>query len=354
MGKLKNVGECLWLDEASGIYQAIVKRNGKQIKKSLGVQDRKTADRKLRDFLSDVEGLSENPADRRIKFAPLAARWLEFANTGRKAKTAKRNGVCVKKLNEYFGKKIVASISKLDCERWAAVRLPQVCPRSYNYDLQALKRIMKYAVEAGVTLKSPVEDFKKQREVTKEKVLPTKEQFELLLEILEARSKRNPRARFATELVQLLAYSGMRLGEATNLLWKDINFERATFTVTGGEDGTKSGKIRIVPIFPNLRSFLEDLRKKRIEIDGKPCEPTEKVLMSKDARTAMDGACKEADLPHFDNHCMRHYFTTNAVEAGIDFKTIGAWLGHRDGTLVARLYGHLRDTHSHEMAKRMV
>jgi hypothetical protein len=41
-------------------------------------------------------------------------------------------------------------------------------------------------------------------------------------------------------------------------------------------------------------------------------------------------------------------------EAGIDFKAIAGWLGHKDGgLLVAKTYGHLRDEHSAEMAKRM-
>ena len=42
------------------------------------------------------------------------------------------------------------------------------------------------------------------------------------------------------------------------------------------------------------------------------------------------------------------------IEAGIDYKVIAGWLGHKDGgILVAKTYGHLRDTHSFEMAKRM-
>ena len=51
---------------------------------------------------------------------------------------------------------------------------------------------------------------------------------------------------------------------------------------------------------------------------------------------------------------MRHFFCSNAIEAGIDFKVIAGWLGHKDGGyLVAKTYGHLRDAHSFEMAKRM-
>jgi len=47
---------------------------------------------------------------------------------------------------------------------------------------------------------------------------------------------------------------------------------------------------------------------------------------------------------------MRHYFVSNAIEKNIDFETIAAWVGHKDGgLLVAKTYGHLRDTHSVEM-----
>ena len=51
---------------------------------------------------------------------------------------------------------------------------------------------------------------------------------------------------------------------------------------------------------------------------------------------------------------MRHFFCSNAIEAGCDFKVIAGWLGHKDGgVLVAQTYGHLRNEHSTAMAKRL-
>ena len=68
----------------------------------------------------------------------------------------------------------------------------------------------------------------------------------------------------------------------------------------------------------------------------------------------MTHACEQAELPHFSHHHLRHFFCSNAIEAGIDFKAIAGWLGHKDGgLLVAKTYGHLRDEHSAIMAKRM-
>jgi hypothetical protein len=38
---------------------------------------------------------------------------------------------------------------------------------------------------------------------------------------------------------------------------------------------------------------------------------------------------------------MRHFFVSNALEKGMDFKTVAAWVGHKDGgLLVAKTCGH--------------
>ncbi len=40
--------------------------------------------------------------------------------------------------------------------------------------------------------------------------------------------------------------------------------------------------------------------------------------------------------------------------AGIDFMTIAAWLGHKDGgILVGKVYGHLLDEHRQKRAKQV-
>ena len=127
-----------------------------------------------------------------------------------------------------------------------------------------------------------------------------------------------------------------------------MDFGHARFVVTGGELKTTNHEARVVPLFPALRDFLE-----RLTAGHQPAA-SERIIGIANAKTAMGNACAWAELPQFTHHSMRHYFVSNAIEAGIDFKTIAAWVGHKDGgLLVAKTYGHLRDTHSFEMAKRM-
>ena len=56
----------------------------------------------------------------------------------------------------------------------------------------------------------------------------------------------------------------------------------------------------------------------------------------------------------YDHHDMRHFFATNALERGADFKTLAAWLRHKDGgILAASVYGHLRRDHGDDLAAKM-
>ncbi|MFM1737808.1 tyrosine-type recombinase/integrase [Akkermansia muciniphila] len=59
-------------------------------------------------------------------------------------------------------------------------------------------------------------------------------------------------------------------------------------------------------------------------------------------------------MPHVRIHDLRHFFATSCIEAGIDIPTVAKWLGHRDGgALAMKVYGHLRDEHSKEAARKL-
>src|SRR6266542_4317323 len=52
---------------------------------------------------------------------------------------------------------------------------------------------------------------------------------------------------------------------------------------------------------------------------------------------------------------MLHLFATRAIESGVPIPTVAKWLGHKDGgALAMKTYGHLRDTHSADMAQKVV
>jgi site-specific recombinase XerD len=47
-------------------------------------------------------------------------------------------------------------------------------------------------------------------------------------------------------------------------------------------------------------------------------------------------------------------FATTCIESGVDIPTVSRWLGHKDGgALAMKVYGHLREQHSSNMAQRV-
>jgi len=340
------VAECLYRSSSSGKYYALFKRSGKQIRKSLRTQDRKLAERRLKELKGNLGLVDPSSESRKIHFEELGEQWLQLHNSRLKPSSADRNKRCLKELLRFFKGARVVDIRRLDCQSWELNRGKKLKNSSYNKEMEVLKSIFDCAIERDIILDNPANILKRRKIQSKSIIIPSQEEFESLL-----RGIRNldGRANEAANLVQLLAYSGMRLGEAINILWDEVDFVNDRFTVSGGDVGTKNHETRIVPLFPKLKEFLEGLR------TSKEPEPRSKIIGIESAKKAIIAACKAEKLPHFTHHCLRHYFVSNAIEKGIDFKTIAAWVGHKDGgLLVAKTYGHLRDSHSFEMAKLML
>lgn len=339
---LIKVAECLYRN-AHGTYFALVKVRGKQIKKSLKTTDPTLAKRRLADVRNKARGLADE--GRGLTFDQLTERWLAFKKSDLRPQSWKRLNSIVRMVKPFFMGLPVRSIGQKEIEAWKIKRSEAVSARSFNYEREVLNQLFEYARDTlRITLENPAEGIKK-RKVGRQRIeIPTKEQFRILVEAL----RKEPRAKEAPEFVELLAYSGMRLGEATQVCWRDVSFESETLLVTGGENGTKNHEVRTIPLFPPLRRLLERM--------AAECEasPRDRIFSLASAKQALGSACEKTGLPHYGHHAMRHFFCSNAIEAGCDFKVIAGWLGHKDGgVLVAQTYGHLRNEHSAAMAKRL-
>lgn len=343
---MSRVGENLWRNQSSGIYYALLKRSGKQIRRSLKTSDRSLAKRRLDDLQGKVDGLRVGAKD--LAFRDLAAKWLESLKGGAlKPNALQRRVTSVNGLLPYFGALSLRSITPAHCDAWKVKRGPTVKGSTFNIDRETLRMIFAYALRDGLILDSPARFIPRRKAERVALVIPSRAQFGKLVEHLCAsRYKNLP----AVEFVQFLAYSGCRLGEAVGMVWGDVNFEGKSFVVTGGEAGTKNHEARHVPLFPPLAKLLLDMRAKL----KNPPAASERIFPRENSRTALANACRSAGLPHFTHHSLRHFFCSNAIESGIDFKVIAGWVGHKDGgILVAKTYGHLRDEHSAAMAERM-
>jgi integrase len=113
--------------------------------------------------------------------------------------------------------------------------------------------------------------------------------------------------------------------------------------------GTKNGETRRVPMIPEMQELLKRLRA------GRPEEPlTIPVIRLRECQKAMDRAAKKVGIARITHHDLRHLFATRCIESGVDIPTVSRWLGHKGGgALAMKVYGHLRDHHSVDMAKKV-
>jgi integrase len=346
MGEFRRVAECLYRIHTGGYY-ALIKVGGKQIKRSLRTTDQALAKRRLKEVREKAAGLILDR--KKVDFRTVAERWLALQKIDLKPASHKRRESTVKGLLPVFGRESISRISQDHVERWKKTRGPKLSERSYNMEIETLRLILDYARDdLRLILDHPAKRLVKKTLPKRYAIIPTKAQFIQLLAEMRSEAAQG-KGGMSANLVEFLGYSGCRLGEAITAKWQDIDFERGTLTVTGGDKGTKNSREREIPLFTPLRRLLDLMQE---------CESHKRTdylfpLMS--AKKSIGGGCERAGLPHFTHHDFRHFFCSNCIEAGVDFKAISGWLGHQDGgVLVAKTYGHLRAEHSTAMAKRVV
>jgi integrase len=106
----------------------------------------------------------------------------------------------------------VAQISKANCLSWAARFGQKASPSAFNNTVGTLKLVLDIAVEAGARYDNPVVHVKRKKIRQKLLQLPSQDQFLRLVETI--RNADGGYGDRCADLVEFLAYSGCRKGEA--------------------------------------------------------------------------------------------------------------------------------------------
>src|SRR5580658_79966 len=104
------VAENLYRLESSNGYYALLKRGGKQFRRSLKTKDRKLADRRLTALRAKV-GCLKISDDAKLNFEKVAKLWLETEKHALSSSTVKRREMYVKGLAPNFGMAPIRNIS---------------------------------------------------------------------------------------------------------------------------------------------------------------------------------------------------------------------------------------------------
>jgi integrase len=242
----------------------------------------------------------------------------------------------------------VRKVSERECQNWLVGFQQKYAPITVNNSIAVLRGIFKETIDAGARFSNPAAELQKVRILPKRLELPSREQFAQFVEAIRTSGESN--AEENANMVRLLAYSGMRISEARNVTWRDVNFTKLQLHVRGdAERGTKNGERRFVPMIPELEGMLTELRTQR---GSEPFDaPVARVF---NCEKSMTKAAEKIVMARITHHDLRHFFATICIESGVDIPTVSRWLGHKDGgALCMKTYGHLRQEHSVEQARRV-
>jgi len=340
----------------SETYFARIRVGGKLIRRSLETTVLSVAKLKLADVEKEERSRLENHQQFESGKATFSDLLTEYrtrleANHSIKPRTRtyynERIEAMLKNWPE-LGESDVRRLKPEDCERWAAKYVKQSSPTNFNNSIAVLRAILQIGVERGIRYSNPAGGLKRARLRKKELTLPSQSHFLGLVE--EIRRVPFGPGLASADLVEFLAYGGFRKGEASHVTWNDCDFDKGEIIVRGdSETGTKNNEIRRVPMIPDMRQLLERLRQERDD-----AKPDDAVMRVKECQGALNRACRVLKIPRFTHHDLRHLFATRCIESGVDIPTVSRWLGHKDGgALAMKVYGHLRDSHSVNMAQKV-
>lgn len=175
-------------------------------------------------------------------------------------------------------------------------------------------------------------------------------------------------------IFRLAIYTGMRESELVGLSWDRVDLTAGVITIDRQlqrKDGVYSfvppkwGKIHAVSLAPSVIALLQAERKQQLENRlragtawSNPLDLvfTNEIGKNRVAQTVSQRfkkAARAAGLPDACFHDLRHTFAVNALQAGIDVKTVSESMGHRSVAFTMDRYMDVTSDMQRSSAEKM-
>jgi len=175
---------------------------------------------------------------------------------------------------------------------------------------------------------------------------------------------------------RLLAFSGIRKGEALALLWSDIDFNTNTVSINKTQSKGNAGRLvvqtpktdtsyRTIEVDAKTAKYLHQWRltqaRDYFEL-GYNTHDAQQLIFSNQYNEPLQPSvpdhwnrsiCIAYDLRRIKIHAFRHTFTTLAAEAGVSITEVSKTLGHADLKVTQQIYLHVTKKQQNEAATKL-
>ena len=303
-----------------------------------------------------------------ITFKDLADKWLALqisCNELKPSSITKLKGcrertynaigdILVSQLDFLTIQDFISSLAKKGVNRKTGKGLGLKSQKSY---LNFISDVMKFAKKCKLVTDIPCSGITFTQSDTKEKKVYSLNEAKQLLQAINEKAPTQYKL-----LYTLLAYCGMRKGEALGLEYKDIDFDKSILSINrtsnyhegyGVYTDTPKTKnsYRSLFIQPKLLNMIQQLRAEQkeqaikcgdqwvdsdrlfINWQGKPLHPNIPYKWLK-------RFCESENIPFKALHGFRHFTATQALANGVDVKRVSDMLGHANPTITLNTYIH--------------
>lgn len=306
------------------------------------VREKLTA--KYHSNISDAKDILVNKAAYKdIRLMDVAQEWFYEIKTQRKPSTyIKYHFIFSNYIENIFDNVLLSEITSISVKENVPGHLSDSIQKSIYC---VLNQILKYAfIKYSIRmpqLKRPIPNLRSKPV----KVLSRKEQKELISVLYREID-------IYKLAVLMCLFTGLRLGELCALKWSDIDLDNKTLTVNRtaqrlyvDDHKTKTVLMEMIPKSAYSRreiplsemAFLLLIKfhnnKEYIFGNSKPMEP-------RTLQNHFKEILKEAQLGEYNFHILRHTFSTNCIEGGIDIKSLSEMLGHSNVQTTLNRYVH--------------
>lgn len=293
---------------------------GKLVRKSLETSDLKVAEQKATELRARFEAQSGGPDT----LACFSERWL--SEWVKQRRTPTNHKIAVSSMERHvlpiLGSKLLVEVAPADFRTLRAdLENKGLSPRSVRHVLSDLRCLFRYAVETETLNVSPFKSSVMPRIKEEAPKRLTDEQVDGILDACPDKYR----------LMVLTALgTGIRWGELHSLQWKHVKDLPKPHLVL---EGTKSGKVRRVPLEKGLWEALRDSQG-----DGEYVFP----FRSAHVKGVIQRAIERKLGWHFHWHQFRHTFACRYLEAGGSLAALQLILGHSSSQMTER-YARLSD-----------
>jgi integrase len=304
-------------------YYGIKKIAGKRKEHSLETNDRKIAERRLKEWIGGLDKI-----DSELEKTTLVELIDKFVKTrqGKAAKTKATEQWIIKKIKAEWEHGLDIRVSRVRpsmLDEWLA---KQAGLRNSSYDRITLflRQLFQLAMNDRMIAESPFARVQRgwKRPEKPLRRVPTDEQFKAIVNSVRS-ERHNASAEQSADFIEFMGLAGLGQAEASSLTWGDVHWDKQALAVRR----RKTKVLFFPPIYPDLKPFLQKL------LGRYPTPPDQHtpIFNVKDARKALTNACTRLCYPHFSQRSIRAFLIRKLWQARVDVKLIAKWQGHTDG-----------------------